>query len=88
MIWTCHKERSGVCRNKGDRNGVNGKEKKREAEEKISGCSEVGYGENCGEGDGRWKQNSVEEHYMLWQPLIKGKGWKKKIFAIFYFVTS
>ena len=35
MVWTCHKERLGVCRKKGDRNRVTGKEEKRKAEEKI-----------------------------------------------------
>ena len=25
-VWTCHKERPRVCRKKGDRNGVTGKE--------------------------------------------------------------
>ena len=44
VVWTCHEERPGVCRKKGDGNGVIGKEKKREAEEKISRCSEEGYG--------------------------------------------
>ena len=43
MVWTCHEERSGVCRKKGDGNGVTGKEEKREAEKKISGCNEEGY---------------------------------------------
>ena len=45
MIWTCHEERLGVCRKKGDGNGVIEKEEKREAKEKISGCSEGRYGE-------------------------------------------
>ena len=42
MIWTCHEERSGLCREKCDGNGVTGKKEKREAEEKIFGCSEGG----------------------------------------------
>ena len=38
------------------------------------------YGKSWCEGDGRWKQDAVavEEHHTLWQPLIKGKGRKKK----------
>ena len=52
VVWTCHMERSGVCRKKGDGNGVTGKKKKREAKEKISGCGEGGY-EGCWcEGEG------------------------------------
>ena len=45
MVWTCHEERIRVRKKKGDRNEVTGKEEKREAEEKISGCSEGRYGE-------------------------------------------
>ena len=44
--WTCHEERPGVRRKKGDGNGVTGKEKKREAKEKIFRCSEGRYGES------------------------------------------
>ena len=44
-VWTCHEERPGVCRKKGDGNGVTAKEKKRKAEEKISRCTEGRYGE-------------------------------------------
>ena len=46
MIWTCHEEKPGVCRKKGDGNGVTGKEEKREAEEKIFRCTERRYGES------------------------------------------
>ena len=53
-----------------------GKEEKREAEEKISGCNEREYGESQCKGEGHLKQDAVEEHHMLWQPLIKGKGQK------------
>ena len=53
MIWTCHEEKPGVCRKKGDGNGVTGKEEKREAEEKIFRCTERRYGESWYEGDGR-----------------------------------
>ena len=52
MVWTCHEKRLGVCRKKGDGNGVTGKEENREAEEKISGCSEGGYGGSWCEGEG------------------------------------
>ena len=45
VVWTCHEEKPEVCRKKGDGNEVTGKEEKREAEEKISGCKEGGYGE-------------------------------------------
>ena len=64
---------------KGDGNRVTGKEEKREAEEKISGCSEGGYGRSWCEGEGHWEQDAVEKHHALWKPLIKGKGQKKKI---------
>ena len=43
MVWTDHEERPGVCRKKSDVNGVTGNEEKREAEKKISGCSEEKY---------------------------------------------
>ena len=46
MVWTCHEERSRVCRKKGDGNGVTGKEEKRQAEEKIIGCGEGRYEES------------------------------------------
>ena len=78
MVWTCHEERPGVCRKKGDGNRATRKEEKREGEEKISGCSEGGYEGSWCEGEGHWKQDVVEEHHMLWQPPIKGKGQKKK----------
>ena len=42
----CHEERPGVCRKKGDENGVTGKEEKSEPEEKIFGCSGGRYGGN------------------------------------------
>ena len=44
MVWTCHEERTGVCRKKGDLNEITEKEEKKEVEEKISGCNEGGYG--------------------------------------------
>ena len=52
MVWTCHGERLRVRRKKGDGNGVTGKEKKREAKEKIYKCSEARYGENWRKGEG------------------------------------
>ena len=52
MVWTCHEERPGICRKKSDGNGVTWKEQKREAEKKISGCSEKGYGESWYEEEG------------------------------------
>ena len=73
-----HEERPGVCRKKGDGNEVTRKEEKREAK-KISECSEGGYGESWCKGAGHWKQDTVEEHHMLWQLLIKSKGQKKKV---------
>ena len=51
VIWTCHEERPRVCRKKDDRNGVTGKEEKRETKEKIFRCSERRYGESWCEGD-------------------------------------
>ena len=78
MVCTSHDQRPGVCRKKGDGNGVTEQEETREAEEKISGCSEGGYGVSWCEGEGDWRQDAVEEHHKLWQPLIKGKGQKKK----------
>ena len=38
VVWTCYEETPGVCRKKGDENGVTGKEEKKEAEDKISIC--------------------------------------------------
>ena len=52
MVWTCHEERPGVCRKKGDGKEVTGKEEKKEAEEKSSRCSEGRYGESWCEGEG------------------------------------
>ena len=78
MVWTCHEERLKECRKKGDENGVTGKEEKRKPEEKISGCSEEGYGGSWWDGEEHWKQDAVEERHTLWQPLIKGKDQKKK----------
>ena len=52
---TCHEERPEVCRKKVDKNKANGKEEKRETEEKISGCSEGGYGGSWCEGEGHWE---------------------------------
>ena len=69
VVWTCHEERTGVRRKKGDGNRVTRKGKKREAKEKIFGCSEGGYERSWCEGDKCWKQGTVE-HHMLWQPLI------------------
>ena len=44
VVWTCEKERSGVCREKdtGDRGA--GKKEKRKAKEEVVGCGEGGYG--------------------------------------------
>ena len=78
MVWTCCEERPGVCRKKGDGNGVTGKEEKREAEKKIYGCSKGGYGRSWCKG-GHLKQDAVKEHHMLWRPLITGKGRKKDV---------
>ena len=36
VVWTCHEERPGVHRKKGDGNGVTEKEGRGKAEEKIS----------------------------------------------------
>ena len=33
VVWICHEERPGVCRKKGDGNGVTGKEEKKERED-------------------------------------------------------
>ena len=51
---------------------------KREAKEKISGCSDGGYRGGWCKGDGCWKQDAVEEHHALWQPLIKEKAERKQ----------
>ena len=51
VVWSCHEERPGVRRKKGDGNGVTGKEKKREAEE-IFGCSKGRYRGSWCEGEG------------------------------------
>ena len=47
MVWTCYKERPGLCREKCDGNGVTGEGKKREAQQKICGCSKGRYGRIC-----------------------------------------
>ena len=89
MVWTCHEERPGVRRKKGDGNGVTGKKEKREAKEKIFRCSEGSYGKSCGaretdiENRTLWRNGletygAVKKHNTLWLPLIKGKGRKKK----------
>ena len=52
VVWPCHEERPGTCRKKGDGNAVTGKEEKREAKEKISGCNEGRYGESWCKGKG------------------------------------
>ena len=78
VVWTCHKERPGVCRNKGNGNGVTRKEEKRKAEEKIFRCSQGRYVKSWCE-EGHLKQDALEKHHTLWQPLIKGKSQKKKI---------
>ena len=81
LRWYEHVMRSDQTRRrkKSHGNRVTRKEKKRELEEKISGCSEGGYGGSWCEGEGHWKQDAVEEHHTLWQPLIKRKRQKKKI---------
>ena len=43
MVWTCYEERPREYRKKGDGNGITAKEENREAEKKISECSEGGY---------------------------------------------
>ena len=60
VVLTFHEKRLRVCRKKDDGNGVTGKEEMKEAEEKISGCSEGGYGESGCEGEGHWKLDVVE----------------------------
>ena len=52
LRWTCHEERPGVHRKKGDRNRVTGNEEKREVREKIFRCSEGRYEESWRKGDG------------------------------------
>ena len=53
MVWTCHKERLIECRKKDDRNGVTGKEEKRETKEKVSSRSKRRYGESWSKGERR-----------------------------------
>ena len=53
MVWTCHEERSRICRKKDDGNGVTRKEEKRETKEKIFGCGEGGYRESWCKEDRR-----------------------------------
>ena len=64
MIWICHEERPRVCRKKDDRNGVTGKEEKREAKEKIFRCSEGKYGEVGA------KETDVENR-AVWRMIIR-----------------
>ena len=35
LVWTCHEEILGICRKKGDENGITGKEKKRETKKRF-----------------------------------------------------
>ena len=53
LRWYEHvMRRPRVCRKKSDRNRVTRKEEKREAEEKISRCSEGRYGRSWCKGEG------------------------------------
>ena len=52
VVWACHEERPGIRMKKGDGNGATAKEEKREAKEKIFGCSEGSYGESWCKGEG------------------------------------
>ena len=45
-------KRDLICRKNNDRNGVTGKEEKRESKEKIFRCNERRYGESWCKGDG------------------------------------
>ena len=53
VVWICHEERPRVCRKKDDRNGVTGKEEKRETKEKIFKSSGRRYAGSWCEGDRR-----------------------------------
>ena len=64
MRRTCNEERPGICRKKGDRNGVTKKEEKREVKEKISGYNEGGYGEVGA------REKDIENR-MLWRNIIR-----------------
>ena len=64
VMRTCHEERPGVRRKKGDRNGVTGKEEKREAEEKISRCSKRRYGGSCA------REKDIKNR-TLWRNMIR-----------------
>ena len=68
MVWTCEKERSGVCREKDTGNRGAKKKEKEKAEKEVVGCGAGGYGEYgcCGGGCGY--QRGVEEEDALWQP--------------------
>ena len=63
VVWACHEERPEVRSKKGDGNGVTGKEEKREAKEKISGCSE-----DMGKVSARKKDI---ENRALWRNIIR-----------------
>ena len=71
VIWTCYEERPGVCRKKDDGSGVAGKEKKREANEKIFRCSEKRYGKVGAKEEAK---DTLEKHDTLWLPLIERKS--------------
>ena len=77
MVWTYHEERLGICRRRVVEMKLPRKEEKREAKEKISRCSEGGYGK-VGAREKDIKNKTLWKHHTLWQPLIKGKVQKKK----------
>ena len=64
MVWRCHEERPRVRRKKGDGNRVTGKEKKREAKEKILDIVK----EDMGEIGAREKDI---ENRTLWRNIIR-----------------
>ena len=52
VVWTCHEERPGVCRKKGDRNEGIRKEEKREAKDDMK---EIGVKETDIRNRALWK---------------------------------
>ena len=72
MVWTCHKERLGVCRRRMVEMKLPRKEEKREAKEKISRCSEGGCGK-VGAREKDIKNQTLWKHHTLWQPRKKKK---------------
>ena len=77
VIWTCHEERTVVCRKKSDGKMELLEKRKRKPKRRFLNVVKEDIGE-VDEGRRTLKKRICEEHHMLWQPLIKEKSQKKK----------